>query len=529
MAAALDSTGTAESMLSLSDTGSYIDIDNVAPGILLSLNTSNPIETQEVIVNLDISDSTSIETVVLHWSTGSDNSFTWDTVDTTSLQYSIGQFQPLDTLSVWAFATDSIGNIGESEELTVIVSPEDITAPTQPSGSKYVLPSSSYSFSSDSSISNLGSPLEYRFDWGDSTYSDWGINNRSHSWLSNGYFLVSAQTRSIVDTTHKSAWSDPLAVWVDSDVPTVNILTNNGSDFSWSEDFVIVEGMTSDIGSGVDSVFTSAGLMNNGNVSNFGFKVPLGSVGSSTPITITAKDKVGNEGSASMNITRVAAEFTIAGTAFTLGPDTTQYGFCATYDPSAGMWRNGIPNKTAFIVLGDSISFLADTKTDSCGYYEFAIPKGDFYFGMLNDYDNTILYHFTSAYFDSLANLGIYEVTGVNFDFGDDSTGIPTDIEDEENLNLPEVYYLGQNYPNPFNPITHIEFALPRSSDVRIDIFNILGERVKSVVNRRMAAGNHSVTWNGTNDGGGAVASGVYFYRISTDGYTAAKKMILLK
>jgi hypothetical protein len=94
---------------------------------------------------------------------------------------------------------------------------------------------------------------------------------------------------------------------------------------------------------------------------------------------------------------------------------------------------------------------------------------------------------------------------------------------------LPTTYSLEQNYPNPFNPSTEFHYSLPAQSDVKIEIFNVLGQRVRTLVNQDMPAGNHSVTWYGDNAEGNAVASGVYFYRISANSFTETKKMMLLK
>jgi len=94
---------------------------------------------------------------------------------------------------------------------------------------------------------------------------------------------------------------------------------------------------------------------------------------------------------------------------------------------------------------------------------------------------------------------------------------------------LPTEFALDQNYPNPFNPDTQIGFALPVNSFVELDVFNVLGQKVATLVQGEMPAGYHTVTWNGANSDGSAVASGIYFYRISTEQFTTSKKMMMLK
>ncbi len=93
----------------------------------------------------------------------------------------------------------------------------------------------------------------------------------------------------------------------------------------------------------------------------------------------------------------------------------------------------------------------------------------------------------------------------------------------------PVNYSLEQNYPNPFNPTTQIAFSVPTSMHVTVTIFNILGQRIATLVDGHMSAGSHVVTWNARNQNGEMMPTGVYFYRLSTPTFTAVKKMLLLK
>ena len=94
---------------------------------------------------------------------------------------------------------------------------------------------------------------------------------------------------------------------------------------------------------------------------------------------------------------------------------------------------------------------------------------------------------------------------------------------------LPTEFSLSQNYPNPFNPTTDINFSLPQDARVSLEVYNVLGQRVNTLVDGQLPAGNHTVTWNGTNADGGQVSSGVYFYKISAENFSETKKMMLLK
>jgi hypothetical protein len=99
---------------------------------------------------------------------------------------------------------------------------------------------------------------------------------------------------------------------------------------------------------------------------------------------------------------------------------------------------------------------------------------------------------------------------------------------------LPATFALNQNYPNPFNPSTTIKYALPVDSRMTMDVFNTLGQRVRSLVNDDVAAGYHEVEWNGTTSAGASLASGVYFVQMSAKGtngasFSSVRKLMLLK
>jgi hypothetical protein len=97
---------------------------------------------------------------------------------------------------------------------------------------------------------------------------------------------------------------------------------------------------------------------------------------------------------------------------------------------------------------------------------------------------------------------------------------------------LPTDFTLNQNYPNPFNPETTIEFAVGSGSankQVRLVIYNLLGETIATIINEPLAAGKYTYKWRGTNQDGDFVASGVYFYRLMVGDQSQTKKMVLLK
>ena len=94
---------------------------------------------------------------------------------------------------------------------------------------------------------------------------------------------------------------------------------------------------------------------------------------------------------------------------------------------------------------------------------------------------------------------------------------------------LPRQYALFANFPNPFNPSTSIEYALPEAATVELSVFDILGQRVHTLVSGWQVAGFYRLAWDGRNRAYRAVASGVYFYRLETGGGVKVGKLILLR
>ena len=105
----------------------------------------------------------------------------------------------------------------------------------------------------------------------------------------------------------------------------------------------------------------------------------------------------------------------------------------------------------------------------------------------------------------------------------------PAGVEDDLAETGPTGYQLQQNYPNPFNPHTSIEYCLPQAKWVSLDIFNLLGERIRTLVKERQSRGSHSVRWDGKDEQGNQAPTGVYFYRLRTDDFEETGKMVLLK
>ncbi len=105
-----------------------------------------------------------------------------------------------------------------------------------------------------------------------------------------------------------------------------------------------------------------------------------------------------------------------------------------------------------------------------------------------------------------------------------------TDLDDDiANNQIPNKFALEQNYPNPFNPSTIINYSLPTQTNVKIVVYNVLGRMIKILIDAEQTAGEYSAYWNGTDEHGHDVTSGIYLYKIITNDYISSRKMILLK
>lgn len=109
------------------------------------------------------------------------------------------------------------------------------------------------------------------------------------------------------------------------------------------------------------------------------------------------------------------------------------------------------------------------------------------------------------------------------------SNPLTTDVPPKEQNAAPGAFFLSQNFPNPFNPVTEIQYTIPVKGDVTITIFNTVGKKIVTLINRFHSAGKYSICWNGKDTSGNRVSSGVYLYKIQIEKYKDVKKLILAK
>jgi len=185
---------------------------------------------------------------------------------------------------------------------------------------------------------------------------------------------------------------------------------------------------------------------------------------------------------------------------------------------------------------------LFDTPFDRA--YPPAIDGGDAYLDRnlvvdLKGVENRIEWTLTLE----TASLVSFDLSGVPEDWevalfcGEDEVSIDGAIELASGiyklvatkLSVPVVFELSQNYPNPFNPVTKISFAVPVETNVELSVYNVLGQKVRTLANEAKKPGYYSVVWDGKDSKGESLPSGVYFYKMTADGFSSTMKMILLK
>jgi len=122
---------------------------------------------------------------------------------------------------------------------------------------------------------------------------------------------------------------------------------------------------------------------------------------------------------------------------------------------------------------------------------------------------------------------GRYEVRKPTI--ADCSTYMQVKLGNDINIVVPAITALNDNFPNPFNPSTKIQFDLAKSGKTKLEIYNVKGQLVKTLINGKVEAGSHSLDWNGKDNNGNVASSGVYFYRLTTKEKTLTNKMLMLK
>jgi FlgD Ig-like domain/Carboxypeptidase regulatory-like domain len=180
----------------------------------------------------------------------------------------------------------------------------------------------------------------------------------------------------------------------------------------------------------------------------------------------------------------------------------------------------GFADSVLVSVYDEKTGNLQTVYTDETGAFELTLRPGNyevFVDGSSQFGESEVI---ESLEFNSDSDMNVRLGTGLLDSDGDPEASLPE---------LPKAFQLGCNYPNPFNPSTTINYDVVQPTQVTLAVYNIRGRLIKTLVERLVDAGTHTVQWNGKDSSGRAVASGVYFYRMQADGFNRVRKMVLLK
>jgi hypothetical protein len=176
----------------------------------------------------------------------------------------------------------------------------------------------------------------------------------------------------------------------------------------------------------------------------------------------------------------------------------------------------------------ENMIFLADDRVNTVTNTE-NIPvcvTSNYEGGILGVAHSSVRNEFLVAYeFRDYSLARDQDVYGIRFYGSEPSTNVPL----SSRSGLPGDFQITQNYPNPFNPETTIEFSLPVQSRVMVEVFDLLGRQIQTLFDGMEDSGTHQVSWNGKDESGAEVSSGVYFYQMRTEQFSAKKKMLLIR
>ena len=251
-----------------------------------------------------------------------------------------------------------------------------------------------------------------------------------------------------------------------------------------------------------------------------------------TEVTLTMKVSNAQGGAQDIGLYRVTADWGEAGSMAT-GPGLGQPAPAQTGDAT---WLHRFFNSASWTFPGGDFSFTmsASQSVTGTGSYTWGstsemiadvqlwVDDPDTNFGWIvmgNEGANQTAKRFDSKEHPTEGSRPLLTVTYT-----------PTSVENSEGLL--EQFTLAQNYPNPFNPSTVINYTIPQSlnsSQVKLEIFNLLGQKVITFVDARQVAGEHSIQWDGTNEAGNLVTSGVYLYRLKAESFVEMRKMMFIR
>jgi hypothetical protein len=362
---------------------------------------------------------------------------------------------------------------------------ETIYTPGMPSGPIAGKVGQSLTFSTSGAVSSLGHTVEYRFDWGDGSFSNWGSTSQSHTYTVAGTHGVRVQARCQIHTGVVSSWSAARNVAVSGHTLTVTIsgqgtVTNNPNknQYNHNESVTLI-------------AVPSDGYLFN----NWGADM----TGSSNPASLV------------MNTDKNVIAFFTQTNEIISRPNRVT-------GPSSGS-------------VGQNLTFSTGGALSNLGHdVEYRFDWGD---GSLSDWGGFSQSHAYDVPGFNLviaqARCALHPSVVSDWSLGAVVRILNTGVEHVESNELPDGFRLSQNYPNPFNGETWITYQVPQHCNVKVEVFSVHGEWITTLVNTQNPTGIYRVNWDGRNQHGVPMPSGIYLYRFTAGQYQSMKTMLYMK
>jgi outer membrane protein assembly factor BamB len=362
---------------------------------------------------------------------------------------------------------------------------ESVSAPGVPTGPSSGRVGQSVSFTASGAVSSLGHSLEYRYQWGDASYSDWGPAERTYLFTVIGSYTVRVQARCQMHPSVSSDWSSGKVVKISGHQIHVTVVGSGEvvrvpekSEYNHNEPVTLTA-----VPSG-EYHFGSWG----GDLS-----------GASNPVSFNISGDMTLNANFSLILETVSPPDQLSG-------------------PVTG-------------AINEPLTFTAGGAATSLDHpVEYRFDWGD---GTFSPWGSASQSHQWSTSGNKTVRTQARCTLHPEIESTWSENLIVTiesmEVEALNSADKPSEFQLFQNYPNPYNGLTWIAYHLPEPSDVRIEIYNVHSERIRTLVSAAVAAGAYRISWNGENDFGQSVSSGIYILHMRAGGFQANKTMMYLK
>jgi uncharacterized repeat protein (TIGR02543 family) len=414
-------------------------------------------------------------------------------------------------------------------------------------------------FFAEGAINNYGFEVEYQFDWGDSTVSTWGSNERSHIYFISDSLEVKARARSKVHPHIISNWSDPQTIVLIGYHLTIliepegkGLIASNPNKIEYSSLDTVklwavgINGYKFDSWSGDIISKTNPGIvtMNSDKQVYAHFIAEVETLRA----PLSPQGRVSGYRGQSLSYSSVVQQSNYAGkltfqfnwgdgTVSDWGDSSQTHIYLASGSFSLFSRARCISDTTEISPWSDTTKvkimgckLIVNLQPGNAGIVSIQ-PREDDY-----DFDASVTLwainypYFQFAYWNENVNdTASTKIVSIKGDTIMNALFVPALTVKNTTEGTPKNFILRQNYPNPFNPETRIEYQLAKDCYVRMIIYNVKSQVIKVLVDEEQSAGMYSIMWNALNQQGTKVPSGVYLYHIKTEYYEQVRKMILMK